>query len=54
MKTEKYRFDQSTGTLYEYDKEAKAYLFVSKTQKKNEKSAVAEYKKYLLAQELNP
>jgi len=48
---ERYRFDSSVGSLYEYDDEAKAYLFVSKTQCNTKAEAIEEYEEYFFAQE---
>ena len=35
-KTDKYRWDGSTGTLYEYNKAHKAYLYCAKGRTKRE------------------
>jgi len=43
MKTNPFRFDGSTGALYQYDENARAYLFCSSTRKKTKKAAIKEY-----------
>jgi len=43
MKTEKYRFDHQTGSVYEYDAEAEAYVHCGKLNGRSEKEFLSDY-----------
>ena len=45
---EQYRWDGSTGTLYEYSKEHRAYLFAAKANGRTEKQTIADYEEALI------
>ena len=45
--TEKYRFDQQTGTLYEFDYNQNAYVFVANANGKTESETIADYEESL-------
>ena len=48
MSIERFRYEYQTGTLYEYDLEADAYLFVSRSLARTpEKEAIQEYLDFL-------
>ena len=44
---DKYRWDGSTGTLYEYDRPARAYLFAAKANGGTEKETIQDYEEEL-------
>ena len=46
-----YRWDGSTGTLYEWSQEHRCYLFVAKGNGKTEQETIKEYEEYLMYSE---
>lgn len=50
---EKYRFDQSTGTLYVYSDEHQAYLFAAKANGRTEKQTILDYEEQLFYSDLD-
>jgi hypothetical protein len=44
---DRYRFDQSTGSLYEYDAAQGAYLFAAKANGRTEQETISDYESEL-------
>lgn len=40
---EQYRFDGSTGTLYEYSKDQEAYIFAAKANGRSKRKTIEDY-----------